>query len=333
MALILGAFGKEFMWKMTINLKCIFIAVLLGLPIPGLAVDEETENQVPDTAGSIKPDALSLDEIALELSNPVTALASINNDLEYRIYQGSLPAANDETAFIYNFRASVPIPLANGKNILMRFGIPINGEQPIYAVGNEQVSPFLIRQTASTIPTDGTFDNYHGHSHLGDIDFDIAYGGVSANGFISMYGIAGVLPTSQDLSQSIDQYQLGPEIAFGKVTGWGIYGVWLTHLTRVYGEDAWDTNMTSLKIFFAYGLGNGWQVFSNPVIEYDWEGDSDNQLFLPLGAGVSKTTRIGSMPMKLAFEIQKYIASPDAIGPDWLFTFSFTPVFLNPFQK
>ncbi len=50
--------------------------------------------------------------------------------------------------------------------------------------------------------------------------------------------------------------------------------------------------MTSLKIFFAYGLGNGWQVFSNPVIEYDWEGDSDNQLFVPLGAGVSKTTRI-----------------------------------------
>ena len=39
------------------------------------------------------------------------------------------------------------------------------------------------------------------------------------------------------------------------------------------------------------------------------------------------------MPMKLSFEIQKYIASPDAIGPDWLFTFSFTPVFRNPFLK
>ncbi len=45
----MGAFRKEFMWKMTINLKCIFIAVLLGLPIPGLAVDEEAENQVSDT--------------------------------------------------------------------------------------------------------------------------------------------------------------------------------------------------------------------------------------------------------------------------------------------
>jgi len=319
------------------NLKCIFITVLLGLPVLSLASDDRTEGEGNDTAGPVKLSELSLDEIAKELSNPVTALATINNDFEYRIYQGSLPAADDESAYVYTLRPSIPIPLSNGKNILMRFGIPINGEQPIYEVGQgddyAEISPFLIRQNASTIPTDGTFDNYHGHSHLGDIDFDIAYGGVSENGFISMYGIAGVLPTSQDLSQSVDQYQLGPEVAFGKVTGWGVYGAWLTHLTRVSGEDQWDTNMTSLKIFFAYGLGNGWQVFSNPVIEYDWEGDSDNQLFLPLGAGVSKTTRVGNIPMKFAFEVQKYIASPDAIGPDWLFTFSVAPVLRNPYSQ
>jgi len=325
------------MWKMTSNLKCIVITVLLGLPVLSLASDDNTEGEVNDTARPVKLNELSLDEIAKELSNPVTALATISNDFEYRIYQGSLPGADDDSAYIYTLRPSIPIPLSNGKNILMRFGIPINGEQPIYEVGQgddyAEISPFLIRQNASIIPTDGTFDNYHGHSHLGDIDFDIAYGGVSENGFISMYGIAGVLPTSQDLSQSVDQYQLGPEVAFGKITDWGVYGAWLTHLTRVYGEDKWDTNITSMKIFFAWGLGNGWQVFSNPVIEYDWEGDSDNQLFLPLGAGVSKTARIGSMPMKLSFEIQKYIASPDAIGPDWLFTFSVVPVIQNPFQK
>ncbi len=318
------------------KLKSTGIIALLILPVLSLAAEHEAEDQGNDIAKPVKLSELSLDEIAKELSNPVTALASLNNDFEYRIYQGSLPAADDDSAFIYTLRPSIPIPLSNGKNILMRLGIPINGTQPIYEVGQgddyAEISPFLIRQNASTIPTDGTFDNYHGHSHLGDIDFDIAYGGVSENGFISMYGIAGVLPSSQDLSQSIDQYQLGPEVAFGKVTGWGVYGAWLTHLTRVSGEDKWDTNMTSLKIFFAYGLGNGWQVFSNPVIEYDWEGDTDNQLFLPLGAGVSKTTRIGNIPMKFAFEIQKYIASPDAIGPDWLFTFSATPVFRNPFQ-
>jgi len=293
-----------------------------------------------DDSGDIEEDAnpdnrvgLSLDEIALELSNPVSKLFSIRNEFEYRLYQGSLPAASDESAFIYNFQASTPIPLKNGKTIQIRFNVPVNGTQPIYEVGNKEISPFLIRQNASTIPTNGTFDNSHGHSHLGDVSFDVAYGGVSENGFISMYGLAVVLPSSQDLSESIDQYQLGPEVALGKLTDWGIYGAWFKHLTRVSGEDAWDTNMTSLEVFFAYGLNNGWQIFSNPVIQYDWEGDTDNKLFLPIGGGISKTTSIGRVPLKLAFEIQKYVVSPDSIGPDWLFTFSVTPAFRNPLQQ
>jgi len=284
-------------------------------------------------AGSDDQEELTLDEIALELSNPVSKLAALKNDFEYRIYQGSLADASDESAFIYNFQASFPILLQNGKTVQMRFNVPINGLQPIYEAGPLEISPFLIRQNASRIPTGGTFDNRHGHSHLGDASFDVAYGGVSDSGFITMYGVAVVLPTSQDLSESIDQYQLGPEIALGKLTDWGIYGAWFKHLTGVAGESAWDTNMTSLEIFFAYGLGNGWQVFSNPVIQYDWEGDTDNQLFFPIGGGVSKTTSIGRVPLKLAFEVQKYIASPDSIGPDWLFTFSVTPVLGNPLQQ
>ena len=287
---------------------------------------------VPAMADTVRPSDLSVDEIAKELSNPVTALAVINNDFDYVFYQGSLADASDESAYKYRLQPSIPIPLSNGKNILMRFTLPINGRQPIYEA-DEEYSPFLIRQIASTIPTDGTFDNYHGHSHLGDVGFDIAYGGVSENGFISMYGIAAVFPTSQDLSQSIDQIRLGPDIALGKVTSWGVYGGRLKHLTGVSGEDAWDTNMTTLKVFFAYGLGNGWQIISNPVIAYDWEGDTDNKLFVPIGAGVAKTMKWGRMPLKMAFEVQKYIASPDSIEPDWLFKLSITPVIPNPFQR
>jgi hypothetical protein len=306
---------------------------LVSLSSLCLANDDGVELVAEEDLKSLNRMGLSADEIALELSNPVSKLVSLKNDFEYRLYQGSLADADDESAFIYNFQASFPIPLRNGKTVQMRFNIPINGTQPIYEIGNKEISPFLIRQNASTIPTGGTFDNYHGHSHLGDASFDVAYGGVSDSGFISMYGVAVVLPTSQDLSESIDQYQLGPEVALGKLTDWGIYGAWLKHLTRVSGENAWDTNMSSLEVFFAYGLGNGWQVFSNPVIQYDWEGDSDNKLFLPIGGGVSKTTHIGRTPLKLAFEVQKYVVSPDSIGPDWLFTFSVTPAFRNPLQK
>lgn len=39
------------------------------------------------------------------------------------------------------------------------------------------------------------------------------------------------------------------------------------------------------------------------------------------------------MPLKLALEIQYYVVSPDSLGPQWLLTFNFTPVFRNPFQN
>ncbi len=298
----------------------------------GPAMAEELEDQAAGSVAAVKPAEMSLDEIAKELSNPVTSLTSIATILNTVFSRVACPPPMMRPPLSTHCGPQCRYLLNNGKYILIRASIPINGEQPIYEA-DEQYPPFLIRQLASTIPADGTFDNEHGHSHLGDIGYDVAYGGVSDNGFIGMFGVAGVIPASQDLSQSVDQFQLGPEVVIGKVTSWGVYGAWLTHLTRVYGEDEWDTNMTSLKIFFAYGLGHGWQVFSNPVIQYDWEGDSDNKLFLPIGAGVSKTTRIGSMPLKLAFEVQKYIVSPDSIGPDWLFTFSFTPAFRNLFQK
>lgn len=305
------------------GLRAFCIALLLAIPAPALLASNDDINSSDLTT-------MTVDEIAIQLSNPVAALATLNNEFEYRIYQGNLPDAGDQSTYIYKFQPSIPIPLANGKNILLRATIPINGNQPLYFVDGEEYPEFLVRQLADSLPTDRGFVD--GHDHLADIEFDIAYGGVSDNGFISMYGIAGVLPTSQDLSSGIDHFQLGPEVAFGKVTSWGIMGIWATHLTRITGEDAWDTNMTSLKVFFAYGLGNGWQIFSNPVVEYDWEAAGDNKLFVPIGGGISKTIRIGKMPLKLGFEIQHYVVSPDSLGPQWLLTFSATPVIGNPFQ-
>jgi len=155
------------MQAITTQITSVCVVALMGLPALNLA------------------DELTLDEIAKELSNPVTELVRYRNDIEYRMYQGSLADASDETAFIYKFQPAYPIRLENGKNIQLRASIPINGLQPIYEA-DRQYSPFLIRQIVSTIPTDGTFDNYHGHSHLGDVDFDVAYGGVSDSGLITM---------------------------------------------------------------------------------------------------------------------------------------------------
>jgi hypothetical protein len=285
----------------------------------------------------------SLDEIAKELSNPVTALASIRTDMEYRTYQGDLPAAGDQSNTVFVIKPSLPIPLKNGKNILMRATIPIYVGMPTWQVPfghplwiqDFDYPDFRLRQSPQITADTGQFISVHGH--VGDIGFDFAYGGVSDNGFISMYGLAIALRTSTNISASRNQTLFGPEIAFGKSSDWGVIGAWVTHLTNIsdgdLGGDLYDTNETYVEVFFAYGLGNGWQIFSEPKLTYDWEADSGNELLLPLGAGISKTLRVGKTPLKMAFEIENFVVSPDRFGPEWMFTFSFTPVIRNPFQK
>jgi hypothetical protein len=323
--------GHKTMREFFANFRNICFVTMLATPFVCLADDADNKD-VDDAVEKGSSRELSLDEIGMELMNPVTSMVSFKTDFHYTFYQGSLADASDESAYVINFQPSFPIPLSNGRNILLRLNIPLNGDQPLYEIPGfeKELSTYQIRPIASTIPQNGTFDNDHGHDHLAEISLDVAYGGVSDNGFISMFGFKTFFQTNQDFSQSRDQTLFGPEIALGKVTDWGIYGGVLTHVTDIQGETELDANITTLKVFFAYGLGNGWQVFSNPVLAYDWEGDTDNKLFLPIGGGIAKTTSIGRMPLKLGFEVQKYIVSPDAIGPDWLLTFSITPAMRNP---
>ncbi len=274
----------------------------------------------------------SLDEIARELSNPVTGLRAIFNDFEYRTYQGDLPDAGDQANLIYQLKPSIPIRLRNGKNLLLRATIPLYLDQPLWEIPfghplweiDISHEDWRIRQDPEIVAGTGAFDN--GHDHLGDISLDFAYGGVSDNGFISMYGIATVLPTNQDLTAGKDHWSLGPEVAFGKQADWGVIGAWATHLTRLTGEKSVDTNETTVKIFFAYGLGNGWQVVSNPKITYDWEAVKGDKLLLPVGGGIAKTTRIGQAPLRFSLEAQYFVVSPDRFGTEWLITLNVTPV-------
>jgi hypothetical protein len=308
-------------WLVVIALACAPSAVVFA--------DDDGEDEKPIRKNSWFSSERSNDELAIDLTHPVGKLFTVAGDIEQRPMQGNLPDAGAQTTTDGIVTTSYPFVLNNGKSIILRASIPIKLDQPTYVADSGEYIEWRIRQVADTLERDGHF--FTVHDHMYDISYDIAYGGVSDSGFISMYGIAGVFPTSQDGSVERDQYLLGPEVAFGQVRDWGVYGVWAQHLTNVADvtrkDNEFDSNLTHLKFFFAWGLGNGWQIISNPVITYDWEAADDNQLYLPLGAGVSKTFRLGRMPWKMDLEIQNYIESPEAFGPEWLFSFRLTPVF------
>ena len=108
-------------------------------------------------------------------------------------------------------------------------------------------------------------------------------------------------------------------------------GALIGHQWDVGGSNDTYYSTTTSQYFYAIGLGNGWQIASSPVLSYDWQADSDDAWTVPIGFGVAKTTKIGNMPWKFSFQVQKYVVTPDTFGPDWLVKFTVTPVVKNVF--
>jgi hypothetical protein len=265
-------------------------------------------------------------DVAIDLINPISGRAALHTRYDYRTFQGRLPGASERAENLWSMTPSYGFTLANGKKLVVRATVPLGFSTPTYVTEDDEQADWLIRKRADTLPDDERFIS--GHGHLDDIRYDVAYGGVSDTGVFSMIGLAGVLPTSRDASIARDQFLLGPEFALGRITDWGIYGFWFRQLIDVYDRRSkvdWDTNDSLLELIFAYDLGNGWNIVSNPVIEYDWEGAGGNKLSVPLGGGISNTRFWGRVPVKLDLEAYYYVESPEAFGAKWMLTFRMTP--------
>jgi len=288
------------------------------------AQDGVAETRAPATVepGSEK----SIEQIAREMTNPLAAFWRFDYEGQYRTYHGSVPGADDQNSWANVFQFTLPFREKNGKGWVFRFSLPQLGDLPIYWA--ERGYPeWRIRQEDPTLKADGFWAPTHGHT--GDMSIELVYGGVNDTGRILMYGIAGILPTSSDTSNNRQQLILGPAVNIGKTTGWGLYGALISQIFDIVekrDKGTPDTSQTTIQAYFGYGLGNGWQLISNPTITYDWEGEGGNKLNLPLGGGIAKTTKIGKMPLRMAAEAQYYVASTDRFAPDWLFKFTVSPV-------
>ncbi len=275
----------------------------------------------------------SLAELSLDMINPFGSVFAVYNRYEYTQFQGDLTGADDQVRQNVDVTASWPFLLDSGKRIVARMTFPVSlGEPTLFTVERDYVE-WAIRQEADNL-ADG-LPWFDGHGALGDIEWDVAWGGESESGWITGIGVAGVLPTGQDGSIERDQYLLGPDLTLGRRTDWGIVGVRARHFVDVADVSnaeeriTWDTNETHVSLFYAYALDNGWSLVSNPTAVFDWEAASGNEVLLPVGGGASRMFRWFGVPVKMDLELEYYVVSPDAFGPEWLARFSLSPAIID----
>ncbi|MEH6579009.1 MAG: hypothetical protein V7731_18255 [Amphritea sp.] len=245
--------------------------------------------------------AKSADDVAKELANPNTALASLNFKFQYRTFKGDLVQANEQESTMVLFQPSLPFPREDGSKIIFRPAVPMLIDQPV-------------------LGTDG----FTGQSGLGDITFDLVYAPKSAPGALRGYGVFGTLPTGdEDLGQG-ELTALGPDILYGQMTSENLFGVLAFHQWDIAGDV--DISQSNAQILAVFLPGGGWNYASSPTISYDWKGE---EWTVPLNFTFGKTLLLGNRPWKFGLEFNYYLEQPDAFGPEWMVSFSITPVVEN----
>ncbi|GAA5494867.1 hypothetical protein Rhal01_01031 [Rubritalea halochordaticola] len=252
----------------------------------------------------------SADELARELANPNSSLASLTFKLQYRQFDGDIPDAGDQDSYNLLFQPVFPFSLGESAS---------GGEATFFA---RPAIPYFFNQPTFDIDS-GKFESVSG---MGDIVADFAYGVTEKNGLLWAFGMVTTVPTATDSRLGSGKWSVGPEIFLGKFEEWGVYGIFPSHQWDVAGWGDRSVNVTTIQPFLQILPGDGWSVGSAPIINYDW---NDNQWSIPLQLQVAKTIKMGDTPVKLTFEANYYVESSDTFGQDWFIGFNFTPVVEN----
>nr|WP_241908174.1 hypothetical protein [Vibrio sp. 10N.261.52.A1] len=244
------------------------------------------------------------EQAAKELANPNTAYASLNLKLQY---SGGYDGGGDSFATV--LQPTLPFPMENGDKIIFRPAISY--------VQND----FNVNTSTSSQHMD--------QSGVSDISFDLAYAPKMEGGTIAAFGVFASLPTGSN-ELTADQFAVGPEFMYGKVSADRVVGVFPSHLYGVSGNgaDNSDTriNKTSTQLFWVELLEGGWTVGSAPTLSYDWNKD---QAEIPLNISVSKTTVFNGRPWKFGIEANYYIEKDEKTCSDFMLSFNVSPVVEN----
>jgi hypothetical protein len=267
----------------------------------GRAIVTDEPKKMGNKGGAAAPSSA---EIAAELSNPNTAVATLNFKNQFRWFEGDLPDADSQSSYTLLFQPVLPFVLGNGDKIIWRPAIPLLVDQPVFD------------------PASGEFD---GESGLGDIAFDLAYAPKMDGGFLLAYGLITTLPTATN-DLGTDRWTLGPELLIGKASPSSVYGLFPNHQWDIGGSGNTDISLTSIQAFYTYLPGGGWNVGSGPTITYDWEAE---QWTVPLQINAGKTVAINGRPWKFSVELNYYVEKSDAFGPEWMLSLNIAPVVKN----
>ena len=283
------------------------LLVLSSLSMPAIAEDSATE-------------------LGKKLSDPLSNVWALFTEIDYNWSEGDFTNGQWRTGQSVVFQPIMPFSLTKDLKLTMRPTIPaIRTDIP---VGRRYNTVPIDAETEIIFP-DGSaaFDD---HSGIGDTTLPMILFPESKPG--QRWGFGGgptfIFPTATEDELGTDTWQAGPA---GVVTYKGdnfsagfLASNWWNFAER--DNDAEDTSHGALLYWYWYSLPNAWQIGLGPTITYNDKAESDNKWNVPIGLSVAKMTKIGGVPVKFQFGVEKSVIRQEDYGKDWTVKLNIIPV-------
>lgn len=270
-----------------------------------------------DTSTSNAAGEAGLEEVAAKLSNPISDVWAINTQWGVTFSDGDINRGAAEVGGFLQMQPALPIPLYQGDfkwRLILRptLSIPLGAPAP------------------------QGLDDFSRESGLADtlLPFLLA---PTLEHWIVGGGPGLLLPTSTEDAFGRQQWGLGPAVVLGYRTKQFTAIVFPNYIWRIadrgdqHGTP--DASFLALQYAFTWNLRNAWQVGVGSTASYDHRATSGNRWNVPIGPNVSKTLRLGRIPVKLQLSGEYSVVHEDDFGQRGQIKLAVTPVIPGLIQK
>ncbi len=230
------------------------------------------------------------EHLAKKLANPVAALISVPFQLNY---DQDLGPFDDGQRWQLNIQPVVPFDLNQDWNLISRTILPVIAQRDIGPGSGSQ-------------------------SGIGDIVQSLFFSpkAPTAGGWIWGAGPVFLLPSGSERLLTADKWGAGPTgVLLKQDRGW-TYGALVNHIWSFTGnDDRANVNATFLQPFLSYTTPTARTFTINTETTYDWDNE---QWTVPINAGISKVTRIGSQLISIQAGVRYWadgpVSAPEGFG-------------------
>jgi hypothetical protein len=278
----------------------------------------------------------TLEQMSKLMDNPLGNVAMLFTQFDWTRLKNE-KFDRQENQYLYTGIAQFPKKLSKDWNLINRIVWTV----PSLPIDEGKLNEFSSGPGGTPVPPSGgvaPIDLFKGRTTgFGDMYyvglFSPEKGIDVGNGEQFLWGLGFDLsfPTASKDILGSGKWSAGPS-ALGVYMGkkWKVGALVQQYWDYAGPSDRDDVNLTNLQYFIYYSLDETTSIGAAPNIIANWEQDSDNRYTVPIGIGISKTIKIGKVPVRLGVEAHYSVIQPDdVVGADWNLRFYIIPAVIR----